>query len=108
MRPIWRSVTIIFHTGLAFILAAIVTIVTDSPYEFMMAEQENSKFCNLPTPSDDHSDVFAPITLILAIGLKALAVRYARKRRRLDPVLIPAGLVLLWWGYRFFLRGLAC
>lgn len=95
----------------AAVVAALIFLLSGSPYEFMIGEVQDNKpvtICNLPTPVDDARDVYAPITcalvLVLLIAGSIRSIRY----RRINFTLVVGCVLLLIWTYRFFLRTLGC
>ena len=95
----------------AVAVAALIFVLSGSPYEFMIGEVQNNKrvtLCDLPTPVDDARDVYAPLTgALVLVVLIAGSIRSFRSRR-INLTLVVGCVLLLIWTYRFFLRTLGC
>lgn len=95
----------------ALMVAALILLLSGSPYEFMIGEVDHGKIttlCDLPQSVDTAREIYVPMTgafilVLLIIG----AVSSARSRRPKFSLLLGC-IVLTLWIYRFFLRFSGC
>jgi len=95
----------------SLLVALLILIGTTSPYDAFEGEVHDGKvttFCDLPTESDDMSDIFVPLTGILILGLLVVGAIRSYRARRVRPTLIYGLLLLVMWVYYFFLRRIGC
>lgn len=95
----------------AVAVAALIVLLSGSPYEFMIGEvQDNKKItiCNLPVSADDARDVYAPTTCALVLVLLLTGAVRSVRSRRVTPALALGCALAVVWVYRFFLRTLGC
>ncbi|MGO8977233.1 MAG: DUF2645 family protein [Steroidobacteraceae bacterium] len=95
----------------AIAAAALIILLSGSPYEFMIGEvQDGGKvnICDLPASMDDATDVYAPATGALVVVFFATgAVRSIRTRRVMPSLVLGCAIALLWF-YRFVWRTHGC
>ena len=96
----------------SLLVVVLILIATASPYDAfegeVSADGKVTTFCDLPTESDDMSDIFVPLIGILVFGLLIVGAIRSYRARRVRPSLIYGVLLLLMWVYFFFLRRIGC
>jgi hypothetical protein len=97
----------------SFCVAALILMLTSSPYEFMIGEMDGDHkmtYCDLPPPSDgdDPTAEYATFTGMLVLVLLVVGAARSYRARRIRPSLVCGVLLLLMWAYLFFLRRIGC
>jgi hypothetical protein len=72
----------------ALAVAAVIILLSGSPYDFMIGEDDNGHkmtACDLPTPSDDVSGFYAMVTCVLVLVLLITGLARSVRGRRLAP-----------------------
>jgi hypothetical protein len=95
----------------ALAVAGAIILLSGSPYDFMIGEDDNghrATACDLPTPSDDVSDFYAAVTGVLVLVLLFTGLVRSIRARRLAPSMVLGVAVLALWAYEFFGQTLSC
>jgi hypothetical protein len=109
--PVRRILTLCVSVLYALTVAVAIILLSGSPYDFMIGEDDNGHkmtSCDLPTPSDDVSDFYAAVTCVLVLLLLITGLVRSVCGRRLAASMVLGVAVFALWAYEFFGQALAC
>jgi hypothetical protein len=106
-----RILTLCVSVLYALAVAAAIILLSGSPYDFMIGEDDGGHkitACDLPTPSDDVSGFYAMVTCVLVLALLITGIVRSIRGRRLAPFMVLGVALLALWTYEFFGQTLGC
>jgi hypothetical protein len=109
--PLRRILALCVSVLYALVVAAAIILLSGSPYDFMIGEDDNGHkmtACDLPTPSDDVSGFYAMVTCVLVLVLLAIGLVRLVRGRRLAPSTVLGTALLALWVCEFFAHTLGC
>jgi hypothetical protein len=109
--PLRRILALCISVLYALVVATAIILLSGSPYDFMIGEDDNGHkmtACGLPAPSDDVSGFYAMVTCVPVLVLPAIGlVRLLRGQRPAFSMVLGAALLALW-AFEFFAQTLGC
>jgi hypothetical protein len=109
--PLRRKLALCLSVVYALVVAAAIILLSGSPYDFMIGEDDNGykvTACGLPAPSDDVSSFYAMVTCVPVLALLAMGLARLVRGRRLALPMVLGAVLLALWAYEFLAQTLGC